>query len=101
MIPAARRFEPRPGHPSTTCWDQNNPLGNPGAIMQANLDGTNQQSIVTGSIPFRGIAANSSNLYWIDREAAPSTITEANLDGTHQHTIVTGQNGPDFVAVSP
>jgi hypothetical protein len=66
-------------------------------IGEANLDGTNLQTIVYGQSWPVDLALNSSNLYWAD--GVSGTIDEANLDGTDPHPIVPGQSEPTGVAV--
>jgi sugar lactone lactonase YvrE len=68
-----------------------------GTIAEANLDGTNPQTIAVGqSEPF-GVAVDAQHLYWAN---FGGTIVEANLDGTNQKTIASGQNVPSGVAVN-
>jgi sugar lactone lactonase YvrE len=70
--------------------------GNGGTINEANLDGTNPQTIITGQdFPF-GMAVDGSHLYWTESNG---TINEANLDGTNPQTIITGQDDPAGLAV--
>ncbi len=67
-----------------------------GAIWEANLDGSNPHTIVTGALAPElqgGVAVNASHLYWDDLNQG--AIAEANLDGSNPHTIiVTGQHAP-------
>ena len=82
---------PAPGH---LYWANS---GN-GTIMEANLDGTNPQTIVTGQSNPGGIAADAQHLYWDN--IFIGTIVEANLDGANPQTIVTGQGLVGGIAVS-
>ena len=74
-----------------------------GTIVEANLDGTNPMTIVTGQNYPVGVAVGGNHLYWADEGTAPNfsdgTIVEANLDGTNPTTIATGLNSPFMVAV--
>ncbi len=74
-----------------------------GTIVEANLDGTNPMTIVTGQDYPVGVAVGGNHLYWADEGTAPNfsdgTIVEANLDGTSPTTIATGLNSPFMVAV--
>jgi DNA-binding beta-propeller fold protein YncE len=69
-----------------------------GDIRRANLDGTGQQTLVTGGSP-GGIALDLSGglMYWTDYSA--SDIRRANLDGTGQQTLVTGLSTPFGIAL--
>ena len=85
---------PAPGH---LYWANS---GN-GTIMEANLDGTNPQTIVTGQSNPVGIAVDAQHLYWTNGgNGLNGTIVEANLDGTNPQTIVTGQGLVGGIAVS-
>ena len=74
-----------------------------GTIVEANLDGTNPTTIVTGQNYPIGVAVGGNHLYWADEGTAPNftdgTIVEANLDGTNPTTIATGLNSPFMVTV--
>ena len=83
---------PAPGH---LYWANS---GN-GTIMEANLDGTNPQTIVTGQSNPVGIAVDAQHLYWANRDSG--TIAEANLDGTNPQTIVSGQSDAQGMTVGP
>ena len=65
-----------------------------GTIDRANLDGTNQQTLVTGQGSLVGVAVDSSHIYWANNTTDPynpiGTIMRANLDGTNQQTLITG-----------
>jgi hypothetical protein len=54
--------------------------------MQANLDGSNPQPIVTGQNNPAGLALNGSNLHWTQ---GGGTIMQANLDGSNPQPIAT------------
>ena len=71
---------------------------NAGTVVEANLDGTDPQTIATGQSGPEGVAVSTGHLYWTNDTAG--TVVEANLDGTSPQTIATGQNGPEGVAVS-
>jgi hypothetical protein len=78
-------------------WVDNNDAT--GTVNEANLDGTDPQTILTGQGTPTGLAFDGSHLYWADGDLVNGTIDEANLDGTDPQTIVTGQIGPVGVAV--
>jgi hypothetical protein len=75
-----------------------------GMIIEANLDGTDQKEIATGSdveAP-TGVAVDSGHLYWTNTpntNGAAGSIVKANLDGTDQKVIVSNQREPLGVAV--
>ena len=46
-----------------------------GTISEANLDGSNARTIITGQTGPQGVAVNSSNLYWANQDLG--TISEA------------------------
>ncbi len=71
----------------------------PGAINQANLDGTSPQVAVPGRNSPTGVAVDPSHVYWTDTVDGLGTIWEANLDGTATHVISDGQYSPAGVAV--
>src|SRR5262249_10065207 len=54
--------------------------GADGTIHSANLDGTNPQTINTGPLFVRSVAANDYNVYWAIGDVG-GPIVEANLDG--------------------
>ena len=68
-----------------------------GTVMEANLDGSNPQPIVTGQNSPYGVAVDSSHIYWTNEFGG--TVMEANLDGTGVTTLVSGQGSPEGVAV--
>ena len=73
----------------------------PGAIREANLDGTGVTTLITGQIGQfdpAAMAVANSHIYWGDLDA--QTIMRANLDGTGVTTLVTGQRSPFGVAVN-
>ena len=71
----------------------------PGAINQANLDGTSPQVAVPGRNSPTGVAVDPSHVYWTDTVDGLGTIWEANLDGTATLVISDGQYSPAGVAV--
>jgi hypothetical protein len=71
-------------------WATDNGMRDGGTIVEANLDGSNQQTIVSGLNAPRGVVVDGSHLYWAN--FALFTISEANLDGSNPHTIVSGQD---------
>ena len=73
-----------------------------GTINEADLDGSNQQTLVSGANGPTGLAVGSSHIYWtvqFDSATTLGIIVEANLDSSNPHTIVTGQSDPYGVAV--
>ena len=68
-----------------------------GTINEANLDGSNPHTIVSGQANPHELAVDSRHLYWAN--SSGGTIVAANLDGSNPHTIVTGQNQPVGIAV--
>ncbi|HEX6488709.1 MAG TPA: DUF5050 domain-containing protein [Candidatus Dormibacteraeota bacterium] len=56
-----------------------------GTIVEANLDGSNPATIVTGQNAPQGVAVNASHMYWANDDGS---IVEANLDGSNPATIV-------------
>jgi hypothetical protein len=69
-----------------------------GTVKEANLDGSNQQTIADNQAGPEGVAVSSSNLYWADNGGM---IWEANLDGTNAHPLtIPPQPGPVGVAVN-
>jgi Cep192 domain 4 len=64
-----------------------------GTISEANLDGSNPQTIVSGQTGPQGVAVDSSHLYWVNTNEG--TINEAPLTGGTATTLVTGQDFPD------
>ncbi|MGH3205851.1 MAG: DUF1573 domain-containing protein [Streptosporangiaceae bacterium] len=72
-----------------------------GTITEANLDGSDPQTIVTGQAEPEGVAVDSSHIYWTDNDAG--TVVEANLDGSNPQTVsvASGQNSLGGVAVGP
>jgi sugar lactone lactonase YvrE len=71
---------------------------NPGDIRRANLDGTGQQTLVTGAGSPTQIALDvaGGKMYWTDQA---SNILRANLDGTGRETVVSGQPDPVGIAL--
>ncbi len=70
------------------------------AIRRANLDGTNQQTLLTGLNAPAGIALDvaGGKMYWADFSSG--ALRRANLDGTDQQTLVSGLNpGPNGLAL--
>jgi hypothetical protein len=70
-----------------------------GDIRRANLDGTGQQTLVTGQNGNAGIALDvaGGKMYWADQNTG--AIRRANLDGSGQQTLVTGLNDPVGIAL--
>jgi DNA-binding beta-propeller fold protein YncE len=64
-----------------------------GDIRRANLDGTGQETIVTGQIGAFGVDLDLANgkIYWT-RDSIGRDIRRANLDGTEMEILVTGNN---------
>jgi hypothetical protein len=77
-----------------------------GTIVEANLDGSNPTTIVTGQNSPVGVAVGGNHLYWANEGTAAKnytdgTIVEANLDGTNPVTIADGQANPGGLALGP
>src|SRR5262245_40626851 len=73
-------------HAAKMYWTSTGPAGN---IQRANLNGTGEETLVTGQgSGLRGIALDltANKMYW----ASASTIKRANLDGSGVETLVTG-----------
>jgi hypothetical protein len=70
-----------------------------GDIRRANLDGSGQQTLVTGLFEPIGIALDlgAGKMYWTDY--GTNDIRRANLDGSGQQTLVTGLSGPEGIAL--
>ena len=62
---------------------------NTGGISRANLDGSQQQTLVTGQSSPTGIALDvgAGQMYWTN-QSSNGAILRANLDGTGQQTLV-------------
>ena len=76
---------------------------NQGAVVEANLDGSNPHTIITDEHGPDGVAV-ADQLYWTSDAfggAGAGTVSEANLDGSSRHIIVTGQDVPQMTAVTP
>jgi hypothetical protein len=72
-------------------WVDNNDAT--GTVNEANLDGTDPQTIITGQDNPDGLAVDSSHIYWNNYGATGNgTVNEANLDGTDLQIIVAGQD---------
>jgi uncharacterized protein YjbI with pentapeptide repeats len=74
-----------------------------GTVKEANLDGSNQQTIADNQSVPEGVAVSSSNLYWAvaDLTTGSGQIWEANLDGTNAHALaIPPQDNPRGVAVN-
>ena len=69
----------------------------PDSVNEANLDGSNPQTLVTGQYNPLGIAVHGSYIYWAVLHAG--TINRANLNGSDPKILVTGQDSPWGVAV--
>jgi hypothetical protein len=70
-----------------------------GTIGDANLDGSNPQTIVTSQGLPTGVAVSGFHVYWTDQFA--DTIDAASLAGGHQKILASGQSRPIGVAVGP
>ena len=75
----------------------------PGAINQANLDGTSPQVAVPGRNSPVGVAVDPSHVYWTDTDTSSNgpvgAVYKANLDGTAPLIISAGSYSPAGVAV--
>src|SRR5262249_33725029 len=67
-----------------------------GDIRRANLDGSDQQILVTRQNLPQGLALDlaGGQMYWTDNPLGTGDIRRANLDGTDQQTLISGLNGP-------
>lgn len=74
-------------------------MGNPGAVMKANLDGSHAQEIATDLRDPRGLVldAEAGMLYWADE--GNGTINRVRTDGSGQETLVIAQSAPRNVAL--
>jgi sugar lactone lactonase YvrE len=79
-------------------WTEGTNSG-PGAIRRANLDGSEQTTLVTGLSAPRGVALDLAGgmMYWADNNFGD--IRRANLDGSGTTTILRGLPSPDVVAL--
>jgi len=73
---------------------------NTGGISRANLDGSQQQTLVTGQSSPTGIALDvgAGQMYWTN-QSSNGAILRANLDGTGQQTLLVGQVIPFGIAL--
>ena len=78
-------------------WATDNGMRDGGTIVEANLDGTSPQTLVSLASSPVGVAVDTSHIYWAD--STNGTINEANLDGTSPQTLVSDQCNPFGVAV--
>ena len=77
-----------------------------GDIRRANVDGTNQQTLIQGLPTPTGIALDlaAGQFYWADfNNDAPGVgdIRRANLDGSHPQTLISGLFGPAQIVIVP
>lgn len=83
-------------------WTSKNFVGTVNYIKRADLDGSNQETVVTlnyaSFLENLVVDAPNNTMYWVDR--FPDKISKANLDGTGITDIVTGTSGPYCLAVS-
>jgi prepilin-type processing-associated H-X9-DG protein len=72
---------------------------NRGDIMRANLDGTEQETLVQNlkSPEYIALDVAHGQMYWADRGSGD--IMRANLDGTDPRTLITGLPGPFGIAL--
>ena len=68
-----------------------------GSIHQANLDGSNRRSWITGLDRPRGILLAGDKLYWAD--SGTGKIQAANVDGSQVEEIGTGLDNPNAIAL--
>ena len=68
-----------------------------GFIHQANLDGSNRRSWITGLARPRGILLAGDKLYWAD--SGTGKIQAANVDGSQIEEIGTGLDNPNAIAL--
>jgi hypothetical protein len=71
--------------------------GGLGTIGEANLNGTDAKTIISGQKLPLGVAVGNGHLYWANAQSG--TIVEANVNGTGATTIATGQDSERNVAV--
>jgi hypothetical protein len=77
-----------------------------GAIVEANLDGSDPRVIVRGQGTARGIAVGAGHIYWTRLCGDPctkdtGTVNVANLDGSGPKSITTGQDPYGLAAGGP
>jgi hypothetical protein len=74
-----------------------------GTIRQANLDGSNTQTLVTGQFGPSGVAIDPAlnKIYWTNQDpGGPNgAVWSANLNGSNPQAIVPGQANPIGVAI--
>jgi hypothetical protein len=62
-----------------------------GEIMEAGLDGSNPQALITGVDNPNGVVVHGGHIYWTDPQQG--TIMEAGLDGSNPQALITDQSG--------
>jgi sugar lactone lactonase YvrE len=70
-----------------------------GTIQRADLNGSNQTTLVTGLVFPQQLVTDGSHIYWVDQKTAK--IQRADLDGNNVSDLVVGLNVPDGIALSP
>jgi hypothetical protein len=76
-----------------------------GIIQDANLDGSDQKTVLTGVQGQVGLTLNLGNgkMYWTtfynETNFPPGEIWSANLDGTDEEAIISGLNQPAGIAL--
>lgn len=78
---------------------------NPAVIGRVNLDGTNNEELITGiSYPNVTIDLSGGKIYWTDMTlyvSGSGVIQRANLDGSEIEVLITGLNRPSAIAIIP
>jgi hypothetical protein len=79
-------------------WTEKGASADAGVIIEAGLDGSDPQTLVTGQDNPYGVVVYGSHIYWADESAG--TIMEAGLDGSNAQALITGLSDVYNVAVN-